>query len=131
MPIAPAIFERPFQLLSLFDTKKKPALKRERALQFLRRSLLLARLGRLGIRRLGFFGGGGFRFWFNYNREVHPFEDRAFSSVALALVQTNDSSVTTVAFFLCGSNFVEQNFYRVLLMKTRDGQTPIMDSAAL
>ena len=79
----------------------------------------------------GFFGGGCFGFWFNYNREVHPFEDGAFSSVALALVQTNDSSVTTVAFFLRGSNFVEQNFYRVLLMKTRDGKTPIMDSAAL
>src|SRR6266446_7420691 len=64
-------------------------------------------------------------------RQVHPFQDGALGGVTLPLVEADDSCVAAMALFLGRGDLVEENFHRVLLVKTRGGQAAIVEGAAL
>ena len=63
--------------------------------------------------------------------EVDPFDDGALSGIALTLVQANDSRVAAVAILEAGRNVFEENLGGIFLMQSRNGQTTMMDGAAL
>src|ERR1019366_8889475 len=66
-----------------------------------------------------------------FRSEVHPFEDSLLGGITLALVELEDPGVAPATLLLRGSDLVEQNLHRVLLVETRGGDATIVKGPVL
>jgi hypothetical protein len=109
--------------------KKSPFFWRTSFAKLLQKKLLhrFSRfLFRFGLFRLFSFGGG---LCLGHNRHIDPFEDGALAGVALALIEANDSGVAAVTILLGRSDFGEENFDRVFLMKAGHSKPAVVQCA--
>src|SRR5687768_526639 len=75
--------------------------------------------GGLGLRRLNRFRRLG--------RQIDPLQNSRFSSVTLALAETDNARVTTMTLHLLGSDLVEENLYGIFLMQTSRSQAAMVN----